>query len=94
MLSGLSDPIAFAAALSLVLLGLALLAAFWRLVSGPALLDRVVALDLIAAIVLGIISASSVLRAQPMVLDVAGVLALTSFLGTVAIARFLEGRQR
>ncbi|MDX9760045.1 MAG: monovalent cation/H+ antiporter complex subunit F [Bacteroidota bacterium] len=94
MAAGLSDPVPFAAALSLLLLGLAMLVAFWRLVRGPSLLDRVVALDLIAAIVLGIIAAYSVLHAQPMVLDVAGVLALTAFLGTVAIARFLEGRQR
>lgn len=89
-----SSLVAMAAELSLLLLGLALLAAFWRLVRGPSLTDRVVALDLIAAIVLGIMAAFSVLHAQPIALEVAGVLALTAFLGTVAVARFLERRQQ
>lgn len=90
----LDTPIAISAALSLLLLTVALLVAFIRLARGPALLDRVVALDLIAAICLGIIGAYSVISGSTVVLNAAAILALTSFLGTVAIARFLERRQK
>ena len=90
----LDTPIAISAALSLLLLTVALLVAFIRLARGPALLDRVVALDLIAAICLGIIGAYSIISGSTVVLNAAAILALTSFLGTVAIARFLERRQK
>ncbi|HUU14636.1 MAG TPA: cation:proton antiporter [Terriglobia bacterium] len=64
--------------------------AFTRLVRGPSLPDRVVALDLIATLLMGIIAAYSVAAGQPVFLDVAIVLALIAFLGTVAFARYLE----
>jgi multicomponent Na+:H+ antiporter subunit F len=68
--------------------------AFYRLARGPSLPDRVVALDLIAAIVVGIIGAYSIVTDQPVFLDAAIVLALIVFLGTVAFARYTERRGR
>ncbi|MBM3135301.1 MAG: cation:proton antiporter [Chloroflexi bacterium] len=76
--------------LVLPLLSLAVVLAFVRLVRGPSLPDRVVALDLIATLVMGIIAVYAIARNQPVLLDVAIVLALLSFLGTVAFARYLE----
>jgi multicomponent Na+:H+ antiporter subunit F len=74
----------------LVLLSVAILLAFSRLTRGPSLADRVVALDLITSLVVGVIAIYSVATAEPIFLDIALVLALITFLGTVAFARFIE----
>lgn len=68
--------------------------AFVRLVRGPTLPDRVVALDMIGTLVIGIMAVHAVRTNQPVVLDVAVVLALILFLGTVAFAYYLEQRVR
>ena len=87
-----STPVSFAASVAMPLLMAGMVFAFWRLARGPSLLDRIVALDLIAALAIGLIAAYSVLAGLPVMLDAAALLALTAFLGTVAIARFLERR--
>ena len=74
-----------------LLLG-ALLLAFVRLVRGPNLPDRVVALDFLSLIGIAITAVYAIATEQPLFLDVALVLALTSFLGTVAFAFFIERR--
>ena len=75
---------------TLTVLGLALLIAFIRLVKGPTLPDRVVAMDLMGMIVVGLIvvlAASTDVRAT---LDAAMVIAMIGFLGTVAYATYVE----
>jgi multicomponent Na+:H+ antiporter subunit F len=76
--------------LTLLLLVASLFLAFYRLVRGPSTPDRVVALDLMALIVVGFIATYAVATEQPVLLDAAIVLALISFLSTVAFARYLE----
>ena len=66
--------------------------AFVRLVRGPNLPDRVIALDILSILGIGIITTHAVATDQPVFLDVAGVLALVSFLGTVAFAAYVERR--
>ena len=76
--------------ITLVTLGVALLVAFIRLVKGPSLPDRIVAMDLIGVLVVGIIvvlAGSSGVRAT---LDAAIVIALIGFLGTIAYATYVE----
>ena len=76
--------------ITLVTLGAALLMAFVRLVKGPTLPDRIVAMDLFGALVVGLIvvlAGSSGVRAT---LDAAVVIALIGFLGTVAYATYVE----
>jgi multicomponent Na+:H+ antiporter subunit F len=77
---------------SMVLLMISLVLAFWRLVKGPSLPDRIVAFDLIVVIILGMIILSSVMTGVPLYLDAAVILALVSFLGTVAYAQYMEKR--
>lgn len=72
------------------LLSVALVLAFARLVCGPSLPDRVVALDLMATLAVGFIAVYAVAMDQAILLDVAAVLALIAFLGTVAFAHFIE----
>ena len=71
------------------LLSLSLIMAFVRLVRGPSLPDRVVALDLIAFIAVAFIALYSVATGQEVFLDAAVALALIAFLGTLAFARFV-----
>jgi multicomponent Na+:H+ antiporter subunit F len=78
--------------LLLAILGVGVLLAFTRLVRGPRLPDRVVALDLMSTQGVGICAVYAVAVDEPVYLDVAIVLALVAFLGTVAFARFVELR--
>ncbi len=80
-----------------ILLGIAALAlvpAVARLAKGPTLADRVVALDVIAAAAVSMLSLLAVVHHLPVFIDLAVVLALVSFVGTVAFARYLEERRR
>jgi multicomponent Na+:H+ antiporter subunit F len=70
----------------------ALFLAFIRLVRGPSLPDRVVALDLITIQIAAILAVDTIATGQSVFLDAAIVLALIAFLGTVAFARYLERR--
>ena len=78
----------------LLVLIVSLFLAFIRLFRGPSLPDRVVALDLIAAIVVAIFAVYAIVVDQPVFIDAAIVLALIIFLGTVAFARYTERRGR
>ncbi len=78
----------------LLIFVVSLFLAFFRLFRGPSLPDRVVALDLIAAIVVALFAVYSVVVDQPVFIDAAIVLALIIFLGTVAFARYTERRGR
>ena len=71
------------------ILVVAVVLAFVRLARGPSLPDRAVALDLIATIVIGLIGVYAVMTREARFLDLAVVLALIAFLGTVAFARFI-----
>ena len=82
--------IAGAAVVAMGMLALALALAMWRLLRGPSLPDRVVALDLMTSIALGMLAAVSIAADQAALLDAAVVLSLVTFLGTVAFARYLE----
>lgn len=75
---------------ALPILLLAVLLAVVRLVRGPNLPDRVVALDLIATLVMGIMAVYAVATDAAVLLDLVVVLALLSFMGTVAFARYVE----
>ena len=75
---------------ALVTLGVALLLAVVRLVRGPTLPDRIVAMDLIGVLVVCLIvvlAASTEVRAT---LDAAIVIALIGFVGTVAYATYVQ----
>ncbi len=80
----------YAIFLAYALLSLALVLSFVRLVLGPSLPDRVVALELLASLTVGFIGVAVVSTGRSAFLDVAMVLALTAFLAAIAFARYLE----
>lgn len=87
-----AEPIAVAITVVLIMLSVAMLLAFIRLVRGPSLADRVVALDLISVQAVGFIAVYDIATHEPVYLRVAIVLALIAFLGTVAFAHYIQRR--
>lgn len=75
---------------ALATLGLALLIAVVRLVKGPTLPDRVVAMDLMGVLVVGLIVVLAAWTGVRATLDAAIVIALIGFVGTVAYATYVE----
>ena len=78
---------------ALTLLALAAGLTFVRLVKGPTLPDRVIALDLIGVVIVCLLVVMAGMTGQGAFLDVAMVVALISFVGTVAYARYIEREQ-
>jgi len=74
----------------LVILSAALALSLTRFIIGPTLPDRVIALDTMAMISLGIIASYSIQRGSPDFLDVGVLVAFVTFLGTVAFALYIE----
>ena len=75
------------------ILVLAVVLTLIRLIKGPSLPDRIVALDMLSAIGVAIICAYAMMSQQAILLDVALVVALITFLGTIGFAYYLN-RQR
>jgi multicomponent Na+:H+ antiporter subunit F len=69
----------------------AVLIASVRLVLGPTAADRAVALDSMTVISISLIVFVALEAARTIYLDVALVYGILSFLGVVAVARYLEG---
>ena len=76
--------------ITLVTLGVALIVAFIRLVKGPTLPDRIVAMDLLGVLVVGLIVVLAGWSGVRATLDAAIVIALIGFLGTIAYATYVE----
>lgn len=76
-------------------LGLSLVLTFVRLWKGPTLPDRIVAMDLVAVLTVGIVVATTAGTGQRGLLDAASLVALVGFMGTVAYAWYvLKERSR
>lgn len=82
--------VAAAASGAFALLGISLVLTLIRLLKGPTLPDRVVALDMIAFQAIGFIALYTAVTGQQSFLDAALILALIAFLATVSFARYVE----
>ena len=80
--------------LALLALAVALVITFVRIVRGPSLKDRVVALELTASLVAGVVAVNAIGTDDPALIDVAIVLALVAFISSVSFARYTERRAR
>ena len=82
--------IEFGTQFALIALTLALLVALVRLVKGPSLPDRVVAMDLIGVLAVGLIVVLAAITGVRATLDAAIVIALVAFVATVAYGTYIE----
>jgi len=71
------------------MLGLAGLACFYRLIAGPRAQDRILALDAIYVVVLLLLVTLGIRAGTSLYFEVALLVALLGFVGTVALAKFL-----
>ncbi|HEY0920507.1 cation:proton antiporter [Devosia sp.] len=78
-----------ATTLSLGILLVALLLTVARLIRGPTLADRILALDLLTVLAIGFIAAIAIRTGFSLYLDIAISIGLLGFLSTVALARYL-----
>jgi multicomponent Na+:H+ antiporter subunit F len=75
-----------------VALGFAALLAMARAIKGPALVDRIVAVDLVLLLLAGGVGAEAARSGSELYSAIAIVVALIAFVGTVLVARFVEWR--
>lgn len=78
----------------LVLLGLAFALFFGRLIVGPSLADRAMALDGMVVCGISTLVVRAIDTGDATFLPVAVVFTLVNFIGTAVIARFIEGQGR
>lgn len=76
----------------LPLLTIGLLLTLWRLVRGPTFADRVVALDKLSVMAIGIFLAYAIGLDRPVYVDIALIVAMLSFLATVGFGYYIERR--
>ena len=88
--------VAVVVAVAIVCLCVAMGACTFRLVQGPSIGDRVVALDLLASFIVGAIAVFAMQAGRYEIVSVAIVMSLILFVGTAAFALYLEkgGRRR
>jgi multicomponent Na+:H+ antiporter subunit F len=78
----------------LPVLSVSVLLVFVRFLRGPGIVDRVVALDLLITTGIAIIAVYSIITHQSTFLDIAMILALIAFLGTVAFSYYLQKKEK
>jgi multicomponent K+:H+ antiporter subunit F len=71
-------------------LALAMLLCLWRLLRGPALVDRALALDTLYINAMAILIALGIALENAVFFEAALVIALLGFTGTVVLARYLD----
>ena len=64
----------------------------YRIGRGPTAPDRTVAIDILGTVVVGFCALLSLVTGKDFYLNIALAWALLSFIGTIALAKFLEGR--
>ncbi|MDD5292454.1 MAG: cation:proton antiporter [Candidatus Omnitrophica bacterium] len=64
----------------------------YRLVKGPTAADRSVAVDVLGILVIGICAILAIFTHKSWYMDIAIAWALQSFIGVLALAKYLEGR--
>jgi multicomponent Na+:H+ antiporter subunit F len=87
-----ADLLSWVTLIALAVLGLALLISVVRIIIGPTLADRVLALDLMTVIAMGFVATIAIRTGLMLYLDIAIALALLGFLATIALARYIISR--
>jgi multicomponent Na+:H+ antiporter subunit F len=64
-----------------------------RVIFGPTAADRIVAVDILGILIVGLLALMGLYNDQNFFIDIALIWALLSFIATLAFAKILEGRQ-
>jgi multicomponent Na+:H+ antiporter subunit F len=87
-----ADLLLHATTLALALLVAALLLSVVRLARGPSLADRILVLDTMTTLGIGVIAVMAIRTGIVLYLDIAIAIGLVGFLSTIALARYLLDR--
>jgi len=74
----------------LIFIGAAIFLCFLRMIKGPTAPDRAVAVDTISTITTALLVVLAFLFKRQIYLDVSLIYAVLTFIGSVAVARYLE----
>lgn len=74
----------------LVILILSLFLAFYRLIVGPTIMDRVTSLDAIGNTLVVVFAVYAFSQQSQFLIDIAILLALVSFIGTLALSKYID----
>lgn len=76
----------------MVLLAISAFLCLYRIWQGPSIADRMVGVDIMGVLFVGITALTAIHFNLPFLLDLAIALALLSFIGVLALAKYLERR--
>ncbi|WP_110928632.1 Na(+)/H(+) antiporter subunit F1 [Bacillus massiliglaciei] len=76
--------------IALIAISLATLCLVYRLVKGPSMQDRIIALDTIGINLIAIVALTSIVLDTYAFLEAILLLGILAFIGTIAFAKFLE----
>jgi len=76
--------------IALVLLSIAMLICFIRIIKGPSTLDRVLALDSIGINLISMTAVVSIMLRSEAFVDIILLIGILSFIGTIAFSKFME----
>ncbi|MDN7243609.1 Na(+)/H(+) antiporter subunit F1 [Planococcus sp. N028] len=75
---------------ALIIVSLAFVALLYRLIKGPTIADRVVALDALGVSLVSIVALLSMILKTEFFFEIILLLSILSFIGTAAFAKFIE----
>lgn len=81
--------IAYAVLFGFACIGIALLCNLWRLVLGPSIADRILALDTMVINAIALIVLAGIQEGRVVLFEAAILIAMVGFISTVAFCRFL-----
>lgn len=76
--------------ITMLILSVSILLTSYRVVKGPSMPDRVIALDSIGVHVMGLVAIFSIKYHTQAFLDIILLIGILAFIGTISFAKFLE----
>ncbi|MBS4218232.1 Na(+)/H(+) antiporter subunit F1 [Bacillus sp. FJAT-49711] len=76
--------------ISLTMFALAIVISLYRIIRGPSIPDRVIAMDMIGVNLISAIAAISILLNTKAYLEVILILGILAFISTIALSKFIE----
>lgn len=74
------------------LIGIGVLLSLVRLIKGPSVMDRVISVDTINMMIVGLIAVLAIVLENNLYLDIAIVYGILAFLETIVLAKYMEGK--
>jgi len=75
---------------ALAVLSLSVIIALYRVIKGPSLQDRILALDSISYTIVGMVGVLSIIMDTQVYLDIILLIGILAFLSTTSLCRFIE----